>query len=257
MDKQQKKATEVATRYISKMHYLAGSKQNNDHTRSLLGEESAGMTEEQINKATAVLRAERAAIIEWGKSEIWSGILKRMKSKGLKGVEGHEVTLLREVNKILRYSEDEDITEKRETIYECSYGYFERNKFWQIEMEKTYMTMMNLQYNEGTKYIGAKDCAGRGCIARLFSVSNQATMKNINNEVKDVNRQVRKKRTPEQIEEDDKERKGKGSTSSKRLKGVRPSGDVILWAMESAILKQRKKLALYNSWRNESKEEGK
>lgn len=68
-------------RPISKMHYINGSGQNTDHTRSLLGEESAGMTEAQLKAATKVLIAQRAAILEWGRTMIWAGIMKRLRKK--------------------------------------------------------------------------------------------------------------------------------------------------------------------------------
>lgn len=239
----------VEPRIISKMHYVSGAGQNDAHTRALLGEESAGMTNAQIRAVTIKLNTERAKCMEWGKERIWTGILNRLRKKGVKSLEGHNITLSCEVNQLLRFTPIEKIVPIRDAIYECSYGYFEKKKLWQLEYEKEYMELNNMKYREGSRYVLAKDENGRGCIARLMSVANQKVIKSINNDVSMVERQVRKNRTSEQVKEDDKVRKGAGKTHTKRKKGPRQIDETRLKnlrELEEAFKKQKDKLDFYN-----------
>lgn len=230
--------TNTEPRIISKMHYVAGAGQNDDHTRALLGEESAGMSEVEIASVTIKLKAERTACLQWGVAEIWTGILNRLRKKGVKSLEGHYITLMCEVNKLLRDTPMEKLEPIRDAIYECSYGYFEVHKHWQVELEKKYMAIHNQTYREGSRYIAAKDGKCRGCIGRIMSVANQSVIKTLNRNIKDWKRQIRKNRTPEQVLEDDKLRKGNGKTHTKRKKGPRKIDNGGTKEMECTIEKK-------------------
>ena len=210
---------------IHPLYFLPDRDINVGHVRSVFGDETVGQDGDVLEALVQKVKSVKKDAFSWGNQQIEQQIIAHLSELG----PGRNIS---NFSQVLQYWKEDGSVEAAGKLWDAVYGAFDRKPGWEVELEKTYMKMKGFTYRE---------LQGKGCFAKLFSISKNTRIKAINQASKTTHKgQIRLKRKSAEVDPKTKFKKRKKGTT---LGGFAVLNGEVKFNPDQAVAEARKTIS--------------